>query len=164
MSLKKTLRKCLFLTFLYDKIKQFYYKCLIYDKRIIEKRFKERLNRKVELENPIKYNDKLQWLKLYWRDPLATKCADKYEVRNIIKRKIGKEYLNEVLAVYTSVDDIDINELPDSFALKCTHGSGYNIICKDKNKLDWKKAKRQLKRWMKTNYYLQNREWVYKDI
>src|SRR5690625_2610222 len=146
MSIKNTLYKFSLLTFFYDKFKQFYYKYLVSDIKMIETRFKERLNREVELENPIKFNDKLQWLKLYWRDPLATKCADKYEVRNIIKRKIGKEYLNEVLAVYTSVDDIDINELPDSFALKCTHGSGYNIICKDKNKLDWKKAKRQLKR------------------
>lgn len=149
---------------LYDKIKNFCYRHLTTDQRLIEKKFYKRLGRNVELENPVKYNDKLQWLKLYWWDPLATKCADKYEVRELIKEKIGEKYLNELISVYESVDEIDISKLPNKFVLKGTHGSGYNIICKNKNDIDWDNAYKIMKRWLENNYYLKNREWVYRDI
>lgn len=152
------------LVFLNDAMKAFYYKNFISDKKLINKNFKKRLGREVDLDEPIKYNDKLQWLKLYWNDPLATKCADKYLVRDYIKKTIGKDYLNELLAVYESVDEIALDQLPESFVLKGTHGSGYNIICKDKNKMNWKQEFKKMKRWLRTNYYLSKREWVYKDI
>ena len=148
---------------IYDKVKEFYYRHLISDEQVIRKRFKKRLGREVDLENPVKFNDKLQWLKLNWYDPIATKCADKYEVREIIKEKIGEEYLNELIAVYESVNEIDIDKLPDKFVLKGTHGSGFNIICNDKSKMNWKEEFKKMRRWLRTNYYLQNREWVYKD-
>ena len=147
----------------YDKFKEFYYRHVISDEELIRKKFKKRLGREVDLENPIKFNDKLQWLKLNWHDPVATKCADKYEVREIIKEKIGEEYLNELIGVYESVDEIDIDKLPDKFVLKGTHGSGFNIICKDKSKMNWDEEFKKMRRWLRTNYYLQNREWVYKD-
>src|SRR5690554_3478242 len=148
----------------YDKFKEFYYRHVISDEELIRKKFKKRLGRELELDNPIMYNDKLQWLKLNWYDPVATKCADKYEVREIIKEKIGEEYLNELIGVYESVDEIDIDKLPDKFVLKGTHGSGFNIICKDKSKMNWDEEFKKMRRWLRTNYYLQNREWVYKDI
>lgn len=103
-------------------------------------------------------------MKLYWRDPLAIKCADKYEVRDFVRERIGGQYLNELIAVYDSVDEIEIDKLPKSFVLKGTHGSGYNIICKDKYKMDWDKVFRNMRRWMRTNYHWSKREWVYKDI
>ena len=105
-----------------------------------------------------------QWLKLNWKDPLATKCADKYLVREIVKEKIGEEYLNDLIGVYDSVDEIDIDKLPSKFVLKGTHGSGFNIICKDKTKMNWKEEFKKMERWLKRNYYLKKREWVYKDI
>ena len=148
----------------YDKFKEFYYRHVISDEELIRKKFKKRLGREVDLENPIKFNDKLQWLKLNWHDPVATKCADKYEVREIIKEKIGEEYLNELIGVYESVDEINIDELPEKFVLKGTHGSGFNIICKDKNELNWDLEFKKMRRWLKNNYYLSNREWVYRDI
>ena len=148
----------------YDKIKKNYYKYLISDEKLVKNRFKKRLGREVDLENPIKFNDKLQWLKLNWHDSIATKCVDKYEVRKIIQEKIGKEYLNDLIGVYESIDDIDMDELPDKFVLKGTHGSGFNIICKDKCNMKWDEEFKKMKRWLRINYYLQNREWVYKDI
>src|SRR5690625_2342352 len=164
MSIKSSLKDNKFMMYMYDKLKEFYYKYLLSDKRILQKRFRERLDRELDLENPVKFNDKLQWLKLYWRDPLATQCADKYGVREYVKEKIGAQYLNELIAVYDSVDEIDIGKLPNSFVLKGTHGSGFNIICKDKNKMDWDKEFKKMRRWMWTNYYLPKREWVYKNI
>jgi hypothetical protein len=103
-------------------------------------------------------------LVLYWRDPLAVICADKYEVRDYVKQKIGKEYLNELYGVYESIDELNKDTLPKSFVLKCTHGSGFNVICKDKEKMDWKREFRKIKRWLRTNYYFTSQEWVYKDI
>lgn len=148
----------------YDKFKEFYYRHVISDEELIRKKFKKRLGREVDLENPIKFNDKLQWLKLNWHDPIATKCADKYEVREIVKEKIGEEYLNELIGVYESVDEINIDELPEKFVLKGTHGSGFNIICKDKNELNWDLEFKKMRLWLKNNYYLSKREWVYRDI
>src|SRR5699024_11042276 len=139
MNIYKKLKQSDSLIYLYDFFKEIYYKYFISDEKLIKKRFRKRLGREVNLKNPKKFNDKLQWLKLYWRDPLATKCADKYKVREYIKEKIGEKDLNELIAVYNSVDEIDIDKLPKSFVLKGTHGLGYNIICKDKEKMDWEK-------------------------
>lgn len=164
MNISSAVKNNEFLMAVNDKFKELFYKYLITDKMLIKLRFKHRLGRKLNLENPTKLNDKLQWLKLYWYDPLAAKCADKYEVREYIKNTIGSKYLNEIYGVYESVDDINIDELPKSFVLKGTHGSGFNIICKDKNKMDWSKEFKKMKRWLRTNYYWSKREWVYRDI
>lgn len=118
----------------------------------------------VNFKNPKMFNGKLQWFKLNWYDPLATKCADKYEVRKFVADRIGEEYLNELYEVYESVDEIDIDKLPKPFVLKGTHGSGFNIICKDKYKMDWDTEFKKMRRWLKTNYYWGNCEWVYKNI
>lgn len=147
----------------YEGIKKLYYSNSK-DINIIKKRFKKRLGRELEIENPQLYNDKLQWLKVNWYDPLATKCADKYLVREFVSDTIGPQYLNELYEVYESVDEIQIDKLPNSFVLKGTHGSGFNIVCEDKSKIDWNEQFKKMRRWLKTDYYLGNREWVYKDI
>jgi hypothetical protein len=90
--------------------------------------------------------------------------ADKYKVREYVKEKIGDEYLIPLLGVYDNPEDIDINKLPDSFVLKVNHGSGYNIICKNKNEIDFDKEKIKLSKWLSEDYYKKGREWVYKDI
>lgn len=163
MGIKTFLKKQTFLLNIYRSIRLCYWKKMS-DKEIISKRFYKTLGREVDLENPINFNDKLQWLKLNWYDPLATKCADKYEVREFVKQQIGEKYLNKLYSVYDSVDEIVFEKLPNSFVLKATHSSGDNIICKDKNSMDWNKAKKEMKRWLKSNIYWKTREWVYKDI
>lgn len=145
---------------IYDNLNMFYYKYLTSDEKIIRRRFKKKLGREVVLNNPILFNDKIQWLKLNWYDYKATQSADKYEVRKLI----NDEYLNELYAVYDSVEEIDISKLPTSFVLKGTHGSGFNIICTDKTKMNWEEEFKKMRRWFKINYYLYSREWVYKDI
>lgn len=143
---------------------QFFNKTFVSNECSIKYTFKKRLNRTLKLDNPILYNDKLQWLKLYWRDDLAAICADKYEVRNFVEEKIGKEYLNEFYGVYDSFSSIDFDSLPTQFVLKGTHGSGFNIICRDKTKFDYKQAKEKLNIWLKINYFYKGREWVYQSI
>lgn len=153
-----------FIIKIYDKASNLYYKHVLSDKMLIKLNFKKRLNREVNLENPVKYNDKLQWLKLNWDDPLARKCADKYEVREIIKDRIGAEYLNDLIDVYDSVEDIDLDKLPNRFVLKGTHGSGFNVICEDKSMINWDAKFLEMKRWFFKDYYWKNREPVYKGI
>lgn len=117
-----------------------------------------------KMYNQINFNEKLQWLKLYDRKPEYSIYVDKYAVREYIAKTIGEQYLIPLISVYNSVEEINWNTLPNQFVLKCTHGSGMNIICSDKNKLDIQPAKRKLKKWMRINYYLSYREWAYKNV
>lgn len=118
----------------------------------------------LNLDSPVTYNEKLQWLKLYDRKPEYCTYVDKYAVRQHIKKLIGEEYLIPLIAVYDNVDEIKWGELPKKFVLKCTHGSGSNIICTDKNKLDIRTSKIELNKWMKKNWYWFGREWPYKNL
>jgi hypothetical protein len=114
--------------------------------------YKRTTGKKLNLKNPKDFNEKLQWLKLYWNDPLIVQCADKYEVREYVKSIGCYELLNELYAVYNNTKEIDWDKLPGSFAMKCTHGCGCNIICADKDKLDKKETLKQLNKWLKTKY------------
>lgn len=91
---------------------------------------------RLNLANPRRYTEKLQWYKLNYRTPLMTRCSDKYTVREYVKSKGYGMYLNELYAVYDSADDIDFDRLPDSFAMKCSVGSGMNYFVTDKRKED----------------------------
>lgn len=123
------------------------------------------MNKKLDLKKVKTFNEKLQWLKLYDRNPQYIKMVDKYEVREYIAQTIGEEYLIPLLGVWDSPDDIDFDALPDKFVLKCNHNSGLGMyICKDKSKLDIEKVKRELKKGLKQDYFITSREWPYKDV
>ena len=122
------------------------------------------MGRKLNLRNPKEYNEKLQWLKLNDRKPEYSTMVDKYEVRGYIEDLLGDKYLIPCLGIYDSVDDIDIDALPDRFVLKCTHDSGSVEICKDKSSFDIEGARHRLSQAMKRNYYATYREWPYKYV
>lgn len=122
------------------------------------------MGRKLNLKNPKEYNEKLQWLKLNDRKPEYSTMVDKYEVRGYIEDLLGAKYLIPCLGIYDSVDDIDIDALPDKFVLKCTHDSGSVEICKDKSSFDIEGARHRLSQAMKRNYYATYREWPYKYV
>lgn len=135
------------------------------DKKFIEKMFKATMDYPLNLENPKSFNEKLQWLKLYDRNPLYTKLVDKYEVREYISEKIGEDYLIPLLGVWDDPEEIDFDSLPNKFVLKCNHNSGLGMcICTDKSKIDIKKVKNELKSGLAQNYYLNGREWPYKNV
>lgn len=135
-------------------------------KYCIEHQFKRRFGYLPNLDDPKTFNEKLQWLKLYHRNPLMTVCADKVAVRDFVAERIGSEYLIPCLGVWDNPDDIDFDKLPDKFVLKVNWGSGQNIIVKDKSKLDLEEAKKKLAHWMQPqkNHYYYAFEWSYKDI
>ena len=119
---------------------------------------------KIDLNNPRTFNEKLQWLKLNARDPLYTTLVDKYTAKQWVADKIGEQYIIPNLAVYDSVDQIDLDKLPDRFVLKCNHDCGSIVICKDKSSFDLEAAKKKLDAALKQNYYWNSREWPYKNV
>jgi len=150
----------------------FYYNFLIYPHQLIleyfidpvkeqKRKFRKRLHRELVLDNPVLFNDKIQWLKFNWYSDLACKCADKYAVREYVSDKIGAKYLNQLIGVFENANQIDINVLPNSFVIKASHGGGFNIFCTNKDLHNWKLEKIKLNQWLKTKFYLFGREWVY---
>lgn len=120
-------------------------------KRLLEW-YKIATGKYLDIEKPRTYNEKMQWLKLYDSTPIKTRLADKYLVRDWIKEKIGEQYLIPLLGVYDKFEEIDFAKLPNQFVIKCNHGSGWNIIVKDKSKLDLKEAKEKVDRWISDDY------------
>lgn len=116
------------------------------------------------LKNPTTYNEKLNWLKLHDRNPLYTTLVDKYEVKSYVDKLIGGGYTVPTFGVWSTVDDIDFDLLPDQFVLKCTHDSEGLVICKDKSKLDINSARKKLSEALKQNFYYIGREWPYKNV
>lgn len=128
--------------------------------------FKIVLKEKLDLKNPRTFNEKLQWLKLYYypQNDLAVKCADKYRVREYIKDKGYENTLVPLLGAWDNVEDIDWDSLPNKFVLKCNHGCAYNIVCNDKTEFDRIKAKKQLNTWLKEDFGAFNIEPHYSNI
>jgi glycosyltransferase involved in cell wall biosynthesis len=134
------------------------------DIKYIEMMYRVRFGRKIRLNNPETWTEKLQWMKLFYRDPKIAVCTDKFSVREYMVELGHVELLNELVGVYDSAEDIDFHELPRRFVAKATHGSGWNLICTDKDALDWKSSKRLMNSWLKLNLFVFGREWNYKDL
>ena len=140
------------------------YTNILNDKLYLKMIFKLKLGYSLDLKNPQTFNEKLQWLKLYDRNPNYIQMVDKYEVRKYISKNIGEEYLIPLIGVYNKFEDIDFEKLPNQFVIKCTHDSGGVVICKNKSKLDIQKAEDKIKKSINRNYYYSGREWPYKNI
>lgn len=118
----------------------------------------------LNLCKPVTFNDKLQWLKLNYRDKRLIQLVDKYGVRDYVKERVGESALIPLHGVYNTAAEIKFEELPDQFVLKPTHGSGWLIICHDKTKLDWPDAQKKLAKWMTEDYAHLMKEWAYSYV
>ena len=135
------------------------------DEAFLKKAFQILCGYKLNLDNPLTYNEKIQWLKLNDHSPIYHELADKYLVRQYVKDKIGEKYLIPLIASWDYPDEIDFSALPSSFVIKCNHNSGRGmILCKNKKTLDTVEALQEIKRGFEENYFLLGREWAYKDI
>ncbi len=168
MNLFKKIKKSKFGEYAVSK-----YHCLtswLYPKLVSDEKAVIRYYRKksggqtVDLKNPKKFSEKLQWYKLNAKNPLMQICADKVAVREYIKEIGYGDLLNEVYGVYDKVKDVDFANLPNQYVIKAAHGSGQNIIVSDKAKLDVKHTKRMLKCWLHQDISWSGREWVYKNM
>lgn len=136
----------------------------ISDERWIKYKYKQVFGRKLNLDNPKTFNEKLQWIKLNYRNPVCSVMVDKIEAKNYVGKIIGEEYIIPTLAVWDSFEEIDWNLLPNQFVLKCNHDSGGLVICRDKTSLNKGTAKNKIQKCLKTNYFWHGREWVYRDV
>ncbi|OYT15333.1 MAG: glycosyl transferase [Bacteroidetes bacterium 4572_77] len=119
---------------------------------------------KLNLNNPTKFSEKIQWTKLYDRKPQYKTYVDKFAARDMIREKIGEKYLIPLYNVYDSTDAIEWSKLPKDFVMKCSHDSGSSIICNDKSKLNIEDTIKKLKFHLKRDWFWFAREWAYKGI
>lgn len=137
---------------------------LLSDKLYLKLTYRIRFGEKLDLKNPVTYNQKLQWLKLNDRNPDYIKMVDKIEAKEYVKNIIGGEYIIPTIGTWNDINEIDFDSLPNQFVLKCSHDSGSIIVCKDKKSFDIKKAKKRLSKGLKTEAFYWGREWPYKGV
>lgn len=134
------------------------------DKMFLKIKYYYVFKKKLNLQNPKTFNEKLQWLKLYNRNPFYTVLADKILVKNYITQTLGEEYIIPTLGVYNHFDEIDFDKLPASFVMKTNHDSGSIVIVKNKEELNIQEARGKLQKSLERDFYIFGREWPYKNI
>lgn len=135
-------------------------------RKYVELQYRYITHKKLHLDNPITYTEKLQYLRLYVypKDPLVSKCAGRAGVREYVKEKGYEDILIPCYGIYDRFEDIPFSTLPNAFVLKCTHASGWNIIVKDKASFDYEDARKKFKKWLKMNYGKKTVELHYSPI
>ena len=137
---------------------------IVPDSVMLPFQYRIKLGRKLNLKNPQRFTEKLQWYKMYYRNPVMHQCVDKYRVREYIKAKGLEDILVPLIARYDSIEEVEWDKLPGQFVMKTTHGGGgLNVlICSDKAKLDFIEIKNKLS--FKNEPVKNNtlgREWAY---
>ena len=133
------------------------------DKTSIKLKYHHSFGKKLNLKEPKTFNEKLNWLKLYFRKPIFTQMVDKYEVKQLINNKLGEQYVIPSLGVFDKFEDIDFSSFTFPIVVKTTHESGTVFVIKDKDTYDFEKTKKRINKCLKRNYYYSCREWPYKD-
>lgn len=135
------------------------------DKQYIQLQFFKNIGHFVDFSNPKSFNEKLQWLKIYDRKPEYTIMVDKYRVKKYVQDRLGEDFIIPTLAAYDSASEIDFDTLPNKFVLKWNHDSGSIVICRDKSKLNRRKAIQRLSNAQSgVQGYWYGREWPYKNV
>lgn len=116
------------------------------------------------LDNPLKFSEKMQWMKLHYRNELMPIVGDKFTVRDYLENLGYEHLLNDFVAVFESVDEIDLSKLPQRFVLKASHSSGWNLIVRDKNRINWRMARKNMQYWLDNKIDWDGREWHYAEM
>jgi hypothetical protein len=141
-----------------------HYLRFIPDELMLTLQYRLKMGKKLNLQKPQRYTEKLQWYKLYYRNPLMMQCADKYGVRDYVASKGLGNILKNQYAVYDDPEKINFDVLPNTFVIKTNNCCNTNIFCKDKSQISLINTKQSLHDWMNRDFYSFNREWAYKDI
>ena len=134
------------------------------DRAQIARQFARTFGYPLDWANPRTLNEKLNWMKLNFRDPRQRIAADKYAVRAHVAAKVGEQCLIPLIRKCDRAEEIRFAELPAAFVLKTNHGSGQNWIVRDKSREDERKVVRQFREWLATSHYAASREWPYKGM
>lgn len=130
----------------------------------IQRTYRAKLGESVNLKNPVKFNEKLQWLKLNYRNPILTRMVDKAEAKNVVKERLGIDKSVPTAEIFDNAEQIRLDGMPRALALKATHGSGWNIISRDKGDLREQEVQSYFRYWLGKSYYLYSKEWAYKNV
>lgn len=155
--------------FIYSKLKEVYMKVFLSSdsakEKYIQKKFKENVGYDIDFtKEPVTFNQKIQFRKLYDHNPLYSICADKYRVREYVKEKIGEEYLIPLLLVTDELTEEQWDKLPNQFVAKANHNSGPVQIVKDKSKANKKEIIKELNNQLRLDYGIFSMEKYYSDI
>lgn len=137
---------------------------MLSDKTYLKCWYKLLMGKKLNIENPQTFNEKIQWLKLYYRKPEYTKMVDKVAAKDYVSNIVGNEYIIPTIGVWNTIEDIDWTSLPNQFVIKAAHDSGGVVICKDKSKLNIPEAIAKLSGAGKKDYTKYNKEYVYHNV
>ena len=141
--------------------------CRIFPTRLyLRLLYRLKIGKKLHLKNPQSFSEKIQWLKIYDRNPMYIKMVDKIQAKNFVSERIGCEYIIPTISVWDRVEEIDWKSLPNSFVLKTTHGGGSRgvVICKDKQCFDYRAAIEKIQYALKQDIWNKLREWPYKGV
>lgn len=143
---------------IYGRIKKEKYKKLKPSQypEALKKLYKKLIGYDLDLDNPKRWTEKIQYKKLFDNNPLYTELSDKYLVKKWVENKIGSKYVIETLDVVTSFDEINFDNLPEQFVIKANNATGKNIVVKEKNKLDINKVRKKISKWMKEDFGLES--------
>lgn len=136
------------------------------DEQYTKLTYRVQMGEKLNLVEPKKYNEKLQWLKLYDHNPIYSTIVDKFAAKEYVSKLVGEQYVIKTLGVWNEFDEIGFDMLPEQFVLKTTHSGGNMgvVICRDKNKFNFDAAKIKLEKSLKKDAYMVSREWPYKNV
>ena len=135
------------------------------DRQYLELKFRICMGERLDFQHPMTYNEKLQWIKLFDRNPEYTMMVDKVAAKNYVSTILGGyDHIIPTLGIFEHAEDINFDVLPDQFVLKCSHDSGSRIICLNKNSLKIRSVQKKLNRYLKRNYFYKDREWPYKNV
>lgn len=137
---------------------------LLPDELYLKMLYRHKIGQTLNLTNPLTFNEKIQWLKLYDRQNKYSIMADKFAVKSYANLILGEDFTIPTIGVYVNFNDIMFDKLPNSFVLKCTHDWNSVILCNNKQELDIVKAKKRLCKALKRNHYYRSLEWAYKNI
>ena len=147
----------------YFSLNSFFYN-LMSNETFAQKKYMKKIGKKLDLKNPQTFDEKLWWIKFNYHNPLITMCSDKYWAREYVRLCGYEDILIDLYGVYDKFEDIDFDNLPDTFFIKTNHDSGHNIIYDKSKPFDFKKNKKLFNRALRHNFYYNNREWGYKNV
>ena len=120
----------------------------------VKQQYKYITHHKCDLKNPVRYTEKLQYLRVYVypRDDEVSRCASRDGVREYLKEMGYENLLISCYGIFDKFEDINFDELPDQFVMKCTHACAFNMIVKDKKSFEKEDARKKFHKWLRTNY------------
>ena len=149
---------------IFGKLKYHHLTDMLPDRIYLSLLYSYKFDKKLDWKNPVSFNEKINYLKLYDRKSAYTSMVDKYEAKSFVASILGDGFIVPNYGVWDSFEEINFDQLPDQFVLKCTHDSGGLVICRDKSKLDFEAAREKINKSLAQNYYYLCREWPYKNV